>query len=295
MTRVALFTSQDIGYELVDYFRQRQDVELLTIAYEKPHDRALGYRSALAFCRERGLPHLDAPKADERVADALGSFRPDIIISAYYAKVLPSELLSKARLGGINVHPGKLPYYKGRYPTPWYILNGEATFGIALHQMVEEVDAGSVYVQREFEIPPSMTGYELLRQTMRRGAAVICESFDAIVSGAIVPQPQGPGGSRYDHIEREHQIDWNQPAEMISRHIRVHARPYTPAYSFCSGHRVFINNARPIAVPGPPGSVIHRYREGPIVVGCGIGSLRVFEYDTDTRIQLGYKFERRGI
>jgi methionyl-tRNA formyltransferase len=275
--RVALFTSQDIGFELVDYFSRRADIDLLVVAYERPHDHDLGYRSALTLCQERGVPSLDASKADDRVARALDGHLPDIIVSAYYAKILPVDLLMKAAMGGINVHPGKLPFYKGRFPTPWYILNGEATFGIALHQMTAEVDAGDVYVQREFPIPPDMTGHELLRATMLRSAEVIRESFDSIMDGKIKPRLQAPGGSRYDHIEREHEIDWTQSAEMIGRQVRVHAKPYLPAYAFLSGKKLFINRARAEPEDRPPGTLVRPDDDGTFIVGCGRGSLRVIE------------------
>jgi len=41
-------------------------------------------------------------------------------------------MLATARLGGVNIHRG----------------NGETTFGIAVHRMTAEADAGPVYLQK---------------------------------------------------------------------------------------------------------------------------------------------------
>jgi methionyl-tRNA formyltransferase len=271
MMRVALFTGQDVGHTLVGHFAPK--VDLLVMSYDVARYDGYGYRSALAYCRTNGVKHVEAPQADQRVMHALVAHKPDIIVSCWYDKILPVEMLGTARLGGINVHPGKLPYYKGRWPTPWYILNGDPTYGIAVHKMVAEVDAGDVYVQREYPISPTITGHELLREAMRTSGEAIIESFDGIVSGAIKAIPQAPGGSRYDHLDKTYTVDWNQPADIINRHIRVHARPYEPAKGLLDDKWVYINRAKAIAhATERPGTVI-----APLTVACGQGALVIEE------------------
>jgi methionyl-tRNA formyltransferase len=269
--KVALFTSQDVGQTLVEHFAHRTDV--LVLSYDAARYDGYGYRSALTYCRQHGIKHLNAPKADRSVLDALTEHGPDIIVSCWYAKILPPEMLELAP--AINVHPGKLPFYKGRWPTPWYILNGDPTYGIAVHKMVEEVDAGDVYVQREFPIPPTMTGHELILETMRTSGEVLIASFDGIASGTIRAVPQAPGGSRYDHIDKTYTVDWTQSAEVINRHIRVHARPYEPAKAELDGHWFYINKATPIPHPiAEPGTLV-----APMTVACGSGALVIDEME----------------
>jgi methionyl-tRNA formyltransferase len=271
--RIALFTGQDVGRTLAEHFAARSDP--LVLSFDSPHHKAYGYRSALEWCRSNGVKHIEARKADERVMKALEDHRPDVVVSCWYARILPPDMLRLAPLA-INVHPGKLPYYKGRWPTPWYILNGEQTFGIAVHKMIAEVDAGDVYVQREYPIPPQMTGHELIREAMRRSGEAIIDSFDGIVSGEIKAMPQAPGGSRYDHIEKTYTVDWTQPAEIINRHIRVHARPYEPAKAIFDGKPVYINRATPIPHTfAEPGTIV-----APLTVACGRGSLVIDEMET---------------
>jgi methionyl-tRNA formyltransferase len=271
MTRVALFTSQDVGYTVVKHFASK--VDLLVLSYDVARYDAYGYRSALAYCREHRIKHVEAPKADQRVMDALVAHKPDIIVCCWYDKILPVEMLGTAHLGGINVHPGKLPYYKGRWPTPWYILNGDPTYGIAVHKMVAEVDAGDIYLQREYPIQPNMTGHELLREAMLRSAQAIIDCFDGIVSGELKPVPQAPGGSRYDHLDKTYIVDWNQPAEIINRHVRVHARPYEPARALVDGKWVHINRASVLPhVSERPGTLV-----SPLVVACSEGALAIEE------------------
>src|ERR1700691_305023 len=151
--RVALFGGQDLGYVLADYFSRRDDLDLFVGSYESRRDIINGYRSALTVCRERDIPFIETAKTREDALAPLNQWRPDIVVGAYYARLFPSELLSIPRLGAINVHPGKLPRYRGPMPTPWYILNGEKTFGVGIFQIDDGVDTGPVFVQREYPIP----------------------------------------------------------------------------------------------------------------------------------------------
>lgn len=280
LPRVALFTAQDVGYALAEHFASRTD--LLVISYDTERYEAYGYRSALAYCRENDVKHVDAPKADQRVMDALVGHKPDIIVSCWYDKILPVEMLGTARLGGINVHPGKLPDYKGRWPTAWYILNGDPTYGIAVHQMVAAVDAGDVYLQREYPIPPTMTGHELVTEAMRMSGVAIIDSFNPILSGEMRPVPQPPGGSRYDHLDKTYTVDWTQPAEIINRHIRVHAKPYEPAMGLIDGKWFSINRATVTdSATAEAGTLI-----GPQTVACGQGALVIEEMEPCARDSL---------
>ena len=68
-------------------------------------------------------------------------------------------------------------------------------------------------------------------------------------------------------------MDWNQPADIINRHIRVHARPYQPAKALLGDKWYFINRATAIShVPARPGTMI-----GPMTVACGQGALVIEE------------------
>src|SRR5260370_34789111 len=124
--------------------------------------------------------------------------------------------------------------------------NGGPTDGIAVHKMVPPVDDGDVYVHREYPIPPTMPGHELVRETMRTSGEAIIESFDPIVSGKIKAVPQAPGGSRYNHVVKTYTADWRQPPDIINRHIRTHARPYKPAIAMIDGQWFPINRPTPV-------------------------------------------------
>lgn len=280
-TRVALFAGQDLGYVMADYFSQRNDIELFVVSFQSRRDVINNYRSALTICRERQIPFIETTKPYEDTHATLKSWSPDIIVCAYYARLFPAELLKIPRLGAINAHPGKFPKYRGPMPTPWYILNGESTFGMGIFQIDDGIDTGPVFVQREYPIPPDETGYGLLRRTMRAAADLYIENFDRIVSGEIVAKPQFGEPLFCPRIEPQYRIDWSSPREMILRRIRVHAKPYFPAYTFVHNRMLAINRAHATGSgpSGRPGEVVELFDDGRFAVACGDGSLVVEEYD----------------
>jgi methionyl-tRNA formyltransferase len=281
-TRVALFAGQDLGYVMAEYFSRRPDIDLFVVSFQSRRDIINGYRSALTLCRDNGLPFIETSRPYVDTHETLKRWQPDIIVCAYYARLFPPELLQLARRGAINVHPGKFPRYRGPMPTPWYILNGETTFGVGILQIDEGIDSGPVFVQREYPIPDDETGYGLLRRTMHAAAELYREYFDVIVRGEIIAQPQRGEPLLCPRIERQYHVDWSLPAEMIRRRIRVHAKPYFPAYAFAYNRMLAMNSAR---VDGrntachAPGEILAVENDGRFVVACGEGTLIVEDYE----------------
>jgi len=275
--RVALFGGQDLGYVMAEYFSARDDIELFVVSYHSRRDAINGYRSALTISKDLGIPYIETSQPNKDVVSVLRDWKPDIIVSAYYARLLSPELLRIPRLGAINVHPGKFPRYQGPMPTPWYILNGEKTFGIGILQIDDGVDTGPVFVEREYPFPGDETGHGLLLRTQRAAAELYKEFFDAIVSGEIIAKPQLGKPEVCPRIKPQYQIDWNDTAEMISRQIRVHARPYFPAFSYLYDRMISVNRAEVSAQALPdrtPGEIIAVSNNG-LSVACGEGVLTV--------------------
>jgi methionyl-tRNA formyltransferase len=287
-TRVALFAGQDLGYVMADYFSRRSDIDLFIVSFQSQRDIINGYRTALTIGKERQIPFIETARPYQDTHEALTQWGPDIIVCAYYARLFPPELLKIPRLGAINAHPGKFPRYQGPMPTPWYILNGEKTFGMGIFQIDEGIDTGPVFVQREYPIPDSETGHGLLRRTMAAAAELYIESFDPIVRGELVARPQRGEPLLCPRIEPQHRIDWANSSEMIMRRIRVHAKPYFPAYTFLYNHMISINAAclceSKASAGHSPGEIIQMWDDGRFAVACGDGTLIATDYEVHPRL-----------
>lgn len=66
--------------------------------------------------------------------------------------IVPEPMLQDLGTPAYNFHPGP-PDYPGRYPSVFALYNGAERFGITVHEMVRQVDAGPIVAAEWFAIP----------------------------------------------------------------------------------------------------------------------------------------------
>jgi methionyl-tRNA formyltransferase len=283
MTKVLLFTSQDIGNDVFAYLHPRDDIDLVVVTQRTRRDEIYGYRATLDLCVEKGV-EVHTPKAlDEAFLSKVERMAPDLVICAYYPRIFPRRLIDVPQLGCINVHPGLLPEYRGTFPTPWCILNNEKEIGVTIHYMDEGIDTGDILIQQCYPIGPDETGHELYHRSMKLCADLLTENFDSLLRREIQSRPQGPGGSYYNRIPPQYRIDWHQPRSEIRNQIRVHAKPYFPAFSFLMNKCLTINKASFIDLADyraqGAGIICTVFEDRKFVVSCVDGCLLIEDYD----------------
>ena len=66
-----------------------------------------------------------------------------IFLLSCYPKKLPQSIIRlSARC--INIHPSKLPRYRGADPVFWQLRSGETETGVTLHEVTNSIDAGAI-------------------------------------------------------------------------------------------------------------------------------------------------------
>jgi methionyl-tRNA formyltransferase len=282
-TKVLLFTSQDIGNDVFSYLHLRDDIELVVVTRRTQRDEIYGYRATHELCAENGVDVYTPKILDDAFLSEVERMAPDLVICAYYPGILPRRLIDIPPLGCINVHPGLLPEYRGTFPTPWCILNNETEIGITIHTMDGGIDTGDILVQRTYPIGADETGHELYRRSMKLCADLLIENFDALLRKEIQPRPQGYGGSYYNRIPPQYRIDWHHPRSEIRNQIRVHARPYFPAFCFLMNKCLIINRASFIDLADyraqGAGIICKVFDDMKFVVSCVDGCLLIEDYD----------------
>lgn len=155
-------------------------------------------------------------------AEIIKKLAPDVIIVVAYGKILPSEILTAAKYGCINVHASLLPMYRGAAPIQWAVLNGDEKTGVSIMQMDEGLDTGDVILVKETEIDINETSAELFDRLSSIGANALIESLELIEKGEAKPTPQPSGDFGYAKmISRDLcPIDWNNSAAHIHNQIR---------------------------------------------------------------------------
>jgi methionyl-tRNA formyltransferase len=258
---------------------------------DRPRGRGLGVTApeVKQLAVARGLPVLQPERLREPgFVDALRALAPDLVVVAAYGKILPRTLLDLPPRGCINVHASLLPRHRGAAPIVWSILAGDATTGVTIMAMNEEMDAGDILLTRETAIAPAETGGSLTARLARLGAEALGTAIDGLQAGTLRPAPQPATGITFaPRIEREHRrIDWARSATEIERLVRALA-PAPSALTTLAGRVLKVHRAG-LATgtqPAPPGTILAAGPDG-IRVATGAGTLALLEVQLEGRRRL---------
>lgn len=109
----------------------------------------------LAVARDAGVPtavvapgdFADRAAWDAALAEAVGVFRPDLVVSAGFMRILGAPVLE--RWGGrvVNTHPALLPSFPGAHAVRDALAYGAKVTGCTLHVVDAGVDTGPVVAQ----------------------------------------------------------------------------------------------------------------------------------------------------
>src|SRR3989344_3110509 len=115
----------------------------------------------------------------------------DFGVLAAYGQIVPAEVIKKARLGIIGVHPSLLPKFRGSTPIQSAILEGVSETGVSLFLMDEKVDHGPILAQRKLLLDNLFSNSrELEKRLAELGAELLVETLPKFVKGEITPLPQ---------------------------------------------------------------------------------------------------------
>lgn len=173
------------------------------------------------------------------------SLQVDLIVVAFYGKILSKTELETPAYGALNVHPSLLPKYRGPTPVPTTILNGDTETGATIIQMDEEVDHGPIVASEKFEIGnKKFTTPELRKILWELGGDLLVEVIPKWVTGEITPQEQVHSKATYTEklTKEDGEIDWSRPAVYIERQVRAF-HPWPGAFTFWKDKRVKILKA----------------------------------------------------
>lgn len=245
--------------------------------------RQLGSRALVL-----GQPDLRAPQ----IQACLASFAPDALLSWFWPKQIPPEILRLPRLGAYGVHPSLLPRWRGPDPYFWTLYAGDRESGVSLHALEAEYDTGAVVAQRKLTVTPADNAWSLARRLDRLGLTLLREAAEQLSQGQPlvgVAQSSGPVSAAPAPDEALLTVDWDQDAEHIVRLVRA-AAPYPGASAELGENWVELLRVRRCerALPGAlePAEAVQLGDE--VVVQSGDGGVVLERVRTETgQILLG--------
>lgn len=107
----------------------------------------------------------------------------DLICIASCSQLIRKNIIEIPKVGVINAHPSKLPYYKGPNPDYWIFYYQEKEGGVTIHYVDEGEDTGDIILQETFVIPLGMTKKEYRKEILSRSPKLMQKAILELESG----------------------------------------------------------------------------------------------------------------
>ncbi|HCU84275.1 methionyl-tRNA formyltransferase [Methylophilus sp. UBA6697] len=200
----------------------------------------------------------------------------DVMIVAAYGLIIPTAVLNIPQRGCYNIHGSLLPRWRGAAPIHRAILAGDAETGVTIMEVVPKLDAGNMISKWAVAITEADTTQSLHDAISREGARLMVEAMHTLQStGQLAAEVQDESLVTYAHkLEKsESAIDWNQPAQQLSRQVRAF-NPFPVATAKFNEQVCKLWFAQVAVGNGQPGVVLETQ---PLRVACGDGALEIHE------------------
>ena len=215
---------------------------------------------------------------------------PDLVVSWFWTKKLPMDVVGAAHRGGFGVHPSLLPRWRGPDPYFWTIDAGDAETGVTAHRIDAEYDTGAILGRKTLAVDPGWDAWQLARALDPPSLQLMLETIDAFArqgSPIEAAQDERAATSAPAPDDAMLEIDWKRPADAILRRIRA-AAPYPGAWTFVGDEALVVTRAeatdRPRGLEPGEGAVV----DGRAVVAASSGGVallrgRVVRDDDESR------------
>ena len=281
--RTVFFGNHTLGIRSLQALGRLTEVVGVIAHPDDPEDGRV-YDSLYLFAKDVGIPAIRGRGRDAPVHAFTHRAKPDLIWIAGYRYLLPPECFDLAPLGAVNLHPSRLPAYRGRAPLNWAILNGETRLALTAHFVDEGVDCGDIIDQMEFDLAIDQDVGDALGLLDPLYTAITERVVGHFLAGTVPRRPQDLAGFPvWPNRNREDgRIDWTRPAGEIRDLVRGVTAPYPGAFTDLGPARLVVWKAAVLASDSDatPGTVL-AFTEAGIHVHSGRGTLVVEKFEIE--------------
>ena len=184
------------------------------------------------------------PESIRKDYETVLDYKPDLIVTCAYGKIVPKEILDYPKYGCINIHASLLPKYRGAAPIQWALINGEEKTGVTLMYMDEEMDTGDIIDKVEYKIQKDDDVGTLHDTLSKLGSELLLKNLSNIVGNKVNRIKQDNNLATYaPMIERNmEELDFSDNVENIYNKIRAFS-PWPLTKTLISGEEIKIIKA----------------------------------------------------
>ena len=212
MSKLILMGTNEFVVPVFESLAQKHDIISVFTRAPKP----IGRKQILT----KSPVHLWAEKRGITVHTSIREFEnddADFIVVISYGVVLKDDILAQGNF--INIHPSDLPKYRGPSPIRTAIKNGDTKSAICLMQIAHDLDAGDIYMRREFDIDINDTNESVENKV----SVIASKMLDDFLSNPekYKPMPQvGTPVITHKFTSVDEIIDWKKSPVEIHNLVR---------------------------------------------------------------------------
>lgn len=177
------------------------------------------------FGEESGIPVITPERLDADAVAEISITEVDVYVVVAYGRFIPPALLSRPRLGVINIHPSLLPRHRGPSPVATAILAGDRCTGVTVMMLDEGMDTGPILAQSSaIEISPDVRFDELTAKLFDVGSLLLPGTLIDLDAGRLKPVVQDYAGASVTRLikKTDGEIDWSVTSDQIVRMNRAY-------------------------------------------------------------------------
>lgn len=137
---------------------------------------------------------------------------PDLLLVVDFGYLIPDWLLELPKKAPVNLHPSKLPRWRGGSPGQMIILSGQQKSAITLMRITKQLDAGPIIKQQEFKLKTNWTSADFYDYSFAIAAKNLEKWLVDYVEGRLKEEPQpaiSPTGLAREIQKQDAYVPWN--------------------------------------------------------------------------------------
>ncbi len=115
---------------------------------------------------------------------------PQFLVVVDFGYMIPQWLLDFPTTAPINIHPSKLPKWRGSSPGQFVLLYGEKTSAVSVIKMSKKLDSGDIIYQEEFNVLNTWTQQEYYYFSFRLISEKLPNILHNMTTRTLKPTPQ---------------------------------------------------------------------------------------------------------
>lgn len=281
MINICFMGNPKFAVRTLDILYKDKDIDVKLVVSSEDKKRSRGKVSPTEIKKYAQDNNIDVvtPKTvnTEEFVNKLKELDIDYIVVVAFGQMVGKVLLEAYPDRIINLHPSKLPEYRGASPMQFSILNGD-TITSATTMLIEKgMDSGDILMQKDVEIKDSDDYTSMEEKLGEIGAFAIRDTllnFDSLYEKRI--KQDNEKATFCTKITKEMgKIDWSESSFDIINKIRAFVE-YPVAYFSYEGKNVKVYKAEVLdSYKENPGFVYKANPKEGIVIGTGDGAIKL--------------------